>query len=364
LSIDITVYKNKWERIVPLRFIRAVTGQPQRYATDLDDRGGKWTQSSVTTGEFNQVKIIRENIENSAKLYVTSSKTGVVSLHNPILRSFQSNSIQLPNSKEMVVIFWGVSSGNAKLEVRFNDPSGVIIAELNIYVVDLLKPGVRAHLVTIRDATGASGTTARNAGSVNNLFQSVNDIWRPCGIEFVLHSTRNTNLPLAVRGDLSVNSLTKNYAEFSTLMRTNRLAHAINVYFVRNIADAGGAGIRGLGLSLVASPTHYGVCVVDASDANDLAHELGHVLNLVPSSSNNVAHADDSPDDSHKRDDMWSKRRLMYSYNPYLPAKIWHTDVGCGANQRGALITIKNLPNDGTDRECGEARLRGSPRLP
>jgi hypothetical protein len=112
---------------------------------------------------------------------------------------------------------------------------------------------------------------------------------------------------------------------------------------------------------------NYGVTLPDGATNNDLAHELGHVLNLDFHGGGQVGHADDSASAEHFRRDIWTRRRLMHSFNPHAlqagePAH--RENVGYGASARGCLIAVKGLPNDDTDGELAEARRRAKGPIP
>jgi hypothetical protein len=91
-------------------------------------------------------------------------------------------------------------------------------------------------------------------------------------------------------------------------------------------------------------------------------HDSGVQHNLVTSTSpiHIPYHADDDPSDANKKEDIWSLRKLMYSYNPYNPTRAgdaWAQNVGYGQHLRGSMVTLRNLSNDNnTDDECKKAR--------
>ena len=98
------------------------------------------------------------------------------------------------------------------------------------------------------------------------------------------------------------------------------------------------------------------------ASGNDLAHELGHTLSLTNPSP--PIHADDDPDDKNKKEDIWSLRRLMYSYNSYEGSRAgdnWAQNVGYGKIMRGSMVTIRHLNNNATDDECNKARIWAKP---
>lgn len=95
----------------------------------------------------------------------------------------------------------------------------------------------------------------------------------------------------------------------------------------------------------------------------DLAHELGHFFGLANCLNGNThVHAEDDPDDSHKKKDIWSIRCLMYGGYPKQdrPSDLWAHNVGYGDGQYGCMLTIRDNPKDATDNEIQNARTRSS----
>jgi hypothetical protein len=101
-----------------------------------------------------------------------------------------------------------------------------------------------------------------------------------------------------------------------------------------------------------------------------VGHELGHVLNLVNDPSGQFVHVNTVTDPTSPgtgkvvRDDIVSRRRLMYAFTNIVPSlKNPHrNDVGYGAGNPGAMLSIKQLDNDKTDLEMAEVR-RSAARL-
>jgi hypothetical protein len=96
------------------------------------------------------------------------------------------------------------------------------------------------------------------------------------------------------------------------------------------------------------------VILVDVGDANDLAHELGHFLDLD-------THTGDDVNNNHIRDDVETKRHLMYNFNPYNTTPAHQADVSYGAGVRGALIAVKDFAVDPTDGSVARSRRRARP---
>lgn len=353
--------------ICPVRFTRAVTGAPQADAPEVDDRGfamgarqGTWGNSpargamvSIATGDTVRVRLLREDIDATAPIFMTSTDTAVVEVVEPVGGG--------PLPADGVFKIRGVAdfaNRPVSVQARLGDAHGPVIGELEPHVFNLRVLRVVAHLVSINGVS-----TARTAATLTTLFDEANAIWRPAGIRFLYGQTQTRTTPVngfSVAGQMTttMNAGTpghvpgaNNWNEFSTIINTNVRANYINVYFVRQANE-----IRGLTYANdVARPNGYGIVLVDGADANDLAHELLHFLDTE-------GHADDPvPATANAKVDMWARRRLMYAFNPYGASGIAHRDdVGYGNIARGSLITVKNTPNtvEANDAELERARAR------
>lgn len=363
--------------ICPLRFGRAVTGAPAADAPDVDDRGfamgnraGTWGQSrargamvGITEGDTVKVKVLREDIDSTAPLFATSTDPACADVVDPPGGG--------PIPADGVFSIKGVKDFKNRavsIQVRLGSAEGPVLGEIEPHIFQLRTLRVRIHLVSINGVA-----TARNQASVTALFDAVNAIWRPAGIAFNLDQFVITPVTgFAVAGQMTTNlsATPPTFNEFSRLINTNISSSRINIYCVPRSNE-----IRGLTFDHDAprpapgvTPTSegFGIVLVDAADANDFAHELGHYLDL-----------DDHMDDlggNNFRFDIWAHRCLMYRFNPFgdvtqprvgLPIEpAFRNDVGYGNQLRGALITVKNLPADGTaatavrDDEVARARRR------
>lgn len=114
----------------------------------------------------------------------------------------------------------------------------------------------------------------------------------------------------------------------------------------------------------MAATTRYGLYMCDVADAWVAAHELGHVLNLDFHGGANIGHADDTSTAKHARDNIWIRRRLMFSYRHPSAAPGRRRDVGYGPQLTGAFIATKNMAGDPTDSEYAEIRTRATSALP
>ena len=365
------VYKT--QRIVPVRFRRAVPGDPTSAFPDLDDRGyfrvGGTTGTDrghvvgVSQGDDVWVAMRREKIEDTTPLFVTSSNTARMTVKDNI-----GGRAALANTHDVIIKITGVAGGNpnvAEVEIRFGSNTGPIIGVLNVWVFSIsdVNVNITPHNVTISDATGASVPSAVNVGAVMDMVKA---IWRPCGVQFTISPTVNDPVVFANAGQVQWQG------EINTLLNTNWAPGTINAYFVNQIVIAGSPGVLGLGLSrpnsVAFATPNPGVILGDtnvsgsnrAADihwlANDLAHEVGHFFTLE--------HPDrrSPPPANNTRFDTWAVRMLMHNFNLRSGRTDWRNDVGYGVQRRGCLITMKDLVDSGnathhsTDNECLTAR--------
>lgn len=361
-SVAITKSIYKWQRVVMVRFSRCPnprdprvnSGLPRADAPDVDDRGFTGTDHTsivgITQGNSSTIRLVREEIEESAQLFVTSSDTNVVTILNPANGS-------LPNETCTAIKLHGLNGGNprtAKIEVRFGNISGPIIHELGVWVFRPLRIRVTPHLVTIEQAGGGVAPIVSGA-NINEIMKMARAIWLPAGVTLNVGAIENDNVTFATAGIVSDNPFPN---EINTILSTNWVPNTINIYFVHRI---GASETLGYGLSRTTATTwglaNPGILIADTtasgfirdtlSWANTIAHEIGHFFRLSHVENQNA----DNP-----RDDTWSRRMLMYPLNMLTQMNNWKDQVGYGNLRRGCLITMKNLTQLATDGECNTAR--------
>lgn len=365
MAIRVKVRNNR-QIIVPIRFTRAVTGPPVIDAPDVDDRGfamgnrpGTWGSTNargamvtMTEADTVRIKVVREDIDASAPLFVTSSDTGVVTIAGPAG----------PLGADDVFSITGVVDAirrDVKVQVRLGSGVGPVVGELEPHIFQIHRVRVVAHLVTINGVS-----TARTAASLTPLFVAANDIWRAAGIEFTFREAETRGTPgqagdpeahngFAVAGQVGPDSNPPAPTDESAQVTTrNPDRNAINCYFVATAANfVGLTSDRDFPANL-----GHGVILIDAGDANDLAHELGHFLDLDTHTGDDVAN-------NHIRDDVVTERHLMYNFNPFNNAATpaHRLNVTYGTGLRGALIAVKDFPFDPTDGSVTRSRRRARP---
>lgn len=388
MAISVHV-KGRQQAIVPIRFTRAVGGGPVRDAPDVDDRAfnmgartGTWgnsaargVQAALTEGDTVRVKLLREDIDAAAVLYASSSDSSVIRVVTPV------SGIPIP--ADGIIHIRGVKDKkNAPVTIRihFGAQNGPVIGELEPHVFKLIRLRLAMHFVNIygTDTGRWNGIPANLQANTVALVNQCNDIWRPAGVELrtdnmilirdqirrdpanlartqyhhrASNAWRSLPGPMGVAGNFTTaGTITDNaawgaaqYREFDTLIRLNFIRNRVNVYCVNN-------GTGWVGLSYVGAGR--GLAISDASSNYDFAHELGHYLNLDHADENAAGNDADNKEN-------WLVRRLMYSDWP-AAAPPHRNNVGYGAGQYGALLSVKRLPGtySGADGEVAKSRRK------
>jgi hypothetical protein len=347
--------RNQNQIIVPIRFTRAVTGAPQIDAPEVDDRGfipgarpPTWGHADyrgamvgITAGDTVRIKVLWEDIDSAAPLAVTSSDTSIVSVEDPASGGTigADGIFKIKGIKDTI-------NTPVKIQVRLGDAKGPVLGELEPHIFELKTLRVRVHLVSINGVA-----TARTADSMVAVFQEINRIWRPAGIQFeydpALTVPESIN-GLATAGQMTTNLGGNNWGEFSRIINLHPDPNRINIYCVQNANEVFGLTFA----NNIARPNGYGIVITDNSVPNSNAHELCHYLD-------NPEHAPENAARQNVRQDIWARRRLLWTPNPFPNATpAYRNDIGYGPQTRGAQISIKDLPGDPWDGEQNRARVR------
>jgi hypothetical protein len=363
--------RNNRQIVVPIRFARAVTGATQADSPDVDDRGfamgarpGTWGTSdargamvSVQEGDTISIKVLREDIDATAPLFVTSTNPAMAAIAGASALGagdvFRLEGVK--DSKNVTV----------KIQVHLGSAEGPVLGELEPHIFQRRQLRVRAHLVSINPpATGpdAASTTSRTAADLVPLFEGVNRIWRAAGIEFLYNQaeTRSGSISgFRNQGQMTTNlgGTPPEFSEFSRLINLRDPVtgdrpdpNAINIYFIRAANEVQGLAFDNEN----PRPTGFGLIVTDTNNpdpAQTTAHELGHYLD-------SDEHADEDAARTHVRDDIFSERRLMWGPADLNTNPGYRRDVGYGNNRSGNLLTVKDLGADPNDGELARNRRR------
>jgi hypothetical protein len=368
MAIRLKVRKNK-QIVVPIRFVRAVTGPAVPDAPDVDGRGfsmgtrpGTWGSTdvrgamvSIQEGDTVRVRVLREDIDAGAPLFVISSDPSIAEIVGPAGPIAGDGIFQIRGVKDLRHV-------PVKIQVRLGAADGPVLGELEPHVFQPRPLRVRAHLITINGIS-----TVHTAADLVDFFDKVNVFWRAAGIQF-LYNPAETRLG-SIRGFKVAGQVTSSgpldQAEFSRIVNLVDPAtgdkpdpNAINIYFVRfSNAFIGGTldhdAPRPDGFGIIFADRFTGPAdpgVIITGEPPSLAHELGHYLD-----------SDDHAGEFREgvnAEDIFSERRLMFTFSNLGPRAAYRNDVGYGAGNPGALISVKELSGDRTDGEIARNRFR------
>ncbi|HEY4329741.1 MAG TPA: zinc-dependent metalloprotease family protein [Phycisphaerae bacterium] len=385
-------------RIVPVRFSRAVTGFSDQTAPDMDDHGFTIPAQFATahgpvTGVMKtktiRVKVIRDRIEPTANLYVTSADASIASVDFPAADTALSpNDIPAdagagtPLRQADCIFIKGTSTAATSVEtiisVRFGSSTGPILAQLCVRVYPILAINVQIHNVSI-NGTAAGVTLAQG----RDLFRRVNHIYAQTGIRFdvVNNLLTETLTGFARAGFVTLTNVNDaQNIELQTVLNSNANANALNAYFVPGYFDnqqpAGSQINQTLGIafsrdSATANPPTAGPPVFPGCQAgitvflgNDVplvahtaAHEIGHSLRLEHYGRGNGANI---------RQDLWAHRCLMHNFVDLVAAALpvdYGTFASSGAASAGELLMTKGragIPQSEQINEMRRAMLNNS----
>jgi hypothetical protein len=373
------VAMDEWRIVVPMRLRRFNYGHlPTIDCPDVDDRGYKmgtrpspWGATTVrgpslgvVHGDTVKVGVVREDIDDSAPLFATSTATGTLEVATPNGG---------PIGPDGEVQLRGVASGTATVQLRLGGQSGPILFEADVRVHDLLRVALTPHLVRIDSSSTVGAVPAMD---INAMVRRLRAIWRPCGIDFRVAATVNDHITLPSnqvnKFDLTTGTWKQELAAMLGLQRT-RLALAagtndesINWYIIQEFVplsatntfvgygesreSAQADGITDTGI--VVAAMQFGNPRDPEFTARTLAHEIGHFFRLAHVQRRNLG---------NPVTDTYGRKQLMYPLSSLNggtngEAVPRFNDIGYGDHVRGCLLTMKNHAHHSTDGECATAR--------
>jgi hypothetical protein len=201
----------------------------------------------------------------------------------------------LRGSHHDVTLVAGDSPGSGDLEVHIGE---TMVSTLRVEVRSLLRVRVATWLVRV-DSRSEDGTPP-SLPDVTSLFEYVNALWAPAGIEFVLETHDDVrSIAGSHRDELDPRSV-EGADEVDSVLASGGTPNALNVYFVRGFFDqphllgqtydrsltaARSVVSRGIPVTLPATTTRTGMILKATSAdtavlARTVAHEIGHFFGL------------------------------------------------------------------------------------
>jgi hypothetical protein len=372
---------NKKQIVVPVRFARAVTGPAQFDAPDIDDRGfimnrppglnstdARGPMFAIAVGQTVRVKVIREDIDDSASLFATVENVQPAQIEIPASEA----GTKIPADGIIHVHALADTSSGQRLQIRLGSVDGPVIAEAEPHVFQILTVPITPHLVTINSSTSNG---AEPAIDINRVLQRVKAIWRACAIDFSIQPTQHDPV-----------TLPSNTVDTSSFLNDNDTRTIMGLQRKRLSAAAGAAGLPanwadqtinwyiivqfvenfdGMGISRAdAGAYHCDPGIISTSDKDNsdakieamalaTAHEIGHFFRLRHIQYRN----NDNP-----VTDSFGRRCLMFPTAPLPPVASPPSltvlprvaDVSYGHLVQGQFLGLKKHFN--TDSELHTSR--------
>jgi len=376
------------ERIYMVGFGRAKTGTPHMKFPDVDDVG---FQDDANASEHGQivssvaglsdvfVKFNRMEISTAAKLYLVSADASIAAVTDPADGALSAK-------LEQKIKFDALKAGRTAFEVHYRWKDGPVIGRLYVVVYPRTVVPLRLHLVTVNGFANPGAnffgancpTVASQQTQLQKFIRLVNHTWIPHGILLKAEATVYQTVWGATQIPSGSQSPTYNEMVMAGALSPNRSPASINVYVMGQwnfgltaalgipVAWATQQNLKYPAVPAVGVVQHLANAVYLNSGIpvapSIVGHEFGHYMQLCSLAAGGAVQQWHSTGDTiggaqGARDDLVSRRRVMYPITTLLPSGFsWRTDVGYGANVVGALITYRRLTQDITFEESNRAR--------
>jgi hypothetical protein len=383
-DFNTTIFTN--ERIYMVDFARARTGGAHRRFPDIDNAGYRddafpAEHGPIVSAMVGQTRVtvtfFRTEISKSAKLFAISTNPGVVRITSP------GGTGQLGSSRSQKIEFTAVAAGRAIIEIRYKFADGPVIGHLYVQSYPRIPIGMQVHLLTVNGRGQPNNffgkvctNRAQRVARIRDFVNRANEAWVPHGIVFTITGFVDTTWGLA---EIPSGAQSPTIDEMLTagMNSPNRSAADVNVFIIPSVA----APVTGVGVSTasaivfglmnpaVAPPPpavqHFGsgLYLHSSSTATPqtIQHEMGHYMSLcgLPNQGHSTGDLN-VPAGTHTRDDLISRRRLMYPVVSLLngaPSN-WRNNTGYGNLAAGSFLTYRRLPaaQDFTFEESQRAR--------
>jgi hypothetical protein len=342
-----------------VRFARAVSGFSDADAPDLDDHGFLTTTfgpaRGPTVGVFQgrtiRVRLMRDRLDDSAPLFVSSEDTSIADVVFPESGTALSATDTPADDEDETsvdhkgdcIYIQGTSTANSTQEVlikvHHGADDGPVLAELGVRVYPVLTIRVKVHGVSINGT--APTTTIDTARAV---FRRVSRVYAQAGIEFsvVGGMQAETVTGFARAGTVTLSNVFDGQnVELQTVLSQNPDRGMLNAayfahYFDTSNTSGGPTGtqdqVLGIAFSRAtarANPAtpgflgcQVGITMRDSADLNEAAHtaahEIGHALTLEHYDNGN----DQTGAVTDVRQDLWAHRDLMHNFVNLIPSSL------------------------------------------
>lgn len=202
----------------------------------------------------------------------------------------------LRGSHHDITLVAGDSPGHGDLEVRIGE---AMVSTLRVEVRSLLRVRVSTWLVRV-DSRTEDGTPP-TPPDLTSLFEHVNALWAPAGIEFVLETHDDVRSIAAAHRDELDSTSREGADEVDSVLASGSTPNALNIYFVRGffnnphllgqtydraLTAARTVTSMGMPVTLPATTTRTGMILKATSGdtallARTVAHEIGHFFGLM-----------------------------------------------------------------------------------
>ncbi|MDX1812266.1 MAG: hypothetical protein R3240_09985 [Gammaproteobacteria bacterium] len=333
------------------------------------------------------VRFYRTEIDTGARLYAVASDG-----HSTI-RILSPGNGRLPNTRSANISFRPVAAGRTSIDIHYWWPDGPIIGRLYVEVRATRVIRCRFHLLSLNGSgfgnsflgearpAGTAAATHRT-NRIRDIVRDTNHVLEPHGIQIVNSGTVNTAWTNAIFPGAG-----PAFRQVMQGMATspNRAANRLNVFLCDwgQAAAAVPAPPFNLGFVALGPPVAWATQIgaqwnvggvnhtgngifVDSSASpftgSILAHEFGHIFHLSSMSAAGVVsqwHTIGDPNAS--RDDLLTRRRMMYPYTTLRNSNNnWRNNVGYG-NNMGSLLVQRQNNQDSTLQESRRAYNNATP---
>jgi hypothetical protein len=386
------------ERIYMIDFGRAPAKRhPSRQCPDIDnvgyvDEAYAMEHGPIVSARLEQPRIdvhfYRTEISTKARLYAVAADG------EQTIRIINPPKAELPATRESTIFFRPIKQGRTSINIHYYWPDGPVIGRLYVDIRRTININVRAHIVSVNgqphgnvflgEAKPATLTaTQHQQKRIRDLFKEANQVFEPHGLFLNLREIVNTAWtnalfgapPLPRASMCSMRAMAHSPNRSSTRINLY-LVHGPDLPFALNFVALGPpiAWAIAIGARWPNTPAgRVGSGIIVNTSASPmtgtiLAHEFGHVFSLCSivtagASAGNALQwhtiGDTAgPGSTHGRacrDDIISRRRLMYPYTTLANSNnTWRNNAGYGANM-GAMLVQRRIARDVTFEESKRA---------